>query len=126
MKRYRFAVLALFVALLPALAACDSAETGADDSIAGTWTSRQAADGITADFILRLQGESNLNGSWDTVVEGTSLLGGPLSGTYTHPNVSVSLVVLGFEGDPMTGTVNAARDRMTMRDSDGQTLTFTR
>ncbi len=131
MKSYRLVLLVLIVALLPALAACDTVEPEASTSIAGTWVSRQtvtANDGSTvqADFILNLRGESSLTGSWDTKVNGNSLLGGDLSGSYTHPSVSVQLVVFGFEGDPMTGTVNEARTSITLRDSDGEVTTFTR
>ncbi len=123
MQRYRLAVLVLLVALLPALAACELFESERD-FIEGTWT---AQDGVGVEFVLTLRGEESLTGSLDiTTANGTGVAPIDVTGTYTHPSVTLRFNPPGGEGDPTTGTVNDARDRLTLNNFNDRVMTFAR
>ena len=123
MQRYRLAVLVLLVALLPALAACELFESERD-SIQGTWT---AQDGVGTEYILTLRGEESLTGSLDiTTANGTGVAPVDVTGTYTHPSVTLRFNPPGQEGDPTTGTVNDTHDRLTLNNFNDHVITFAR
>ena len=123
MQRYRLAVLVLLVALLPTLAACEIFESERD-SIEGTWTYQ---DGVGTEYVLTLRGEGSLTGSLDiTTANGRGVAPIDVTGTYTHPSVTLRFNPPGGEGDPTTGTVNDARDRLTLNNFNDRAVTFAR
>ena len=127
MQRYRLAVLVLLVALLPALAACELFESERD-SVQGTWTAQWTNSlGATAEYVLTLRGEESLTGSLDiTTANGTAVAPIDVTGTYTHPSVTLRFNPPGREGDPTPGTVNDDRDRLTLNNFNGHVITFAR
>ena len=112
MKRSRFivALLSLTISLLSS--SCSDATGPGATSLSGTWSGLED-DGSTWTFTI-VDSDGSLSGSYTNRTESGGEIDGTLVGTFTNPNVRLSLEGILFEGmytgrvnrNTITGTIN--------------------